>query len=294
VNSSDPDRAQQDLGGLAGLPGLETVTEQLAGVIAVVRAELARRDAGVTVARPAWKNLVFAGGPGSGKSRAAAAVGRVYRALGVLSSGHLVEVASADLAGATSRETGRLVREAVSRAGGGVLLVTDAHACADPWPGGQQVLRCLLEVLTERRDDLVVILAGQAGQLRSLLRAAPALASRFPATVEFPGYTAEQLAAIFATLAGEAGFTLTPAAARAASSVLGRAHGNRAGGSARLAARLLDQAAASQARRITTGCQPPPPTALRTILPSDIPDQVEVQGSRQPAPADEELPGPYL
>ena len=82
------DQAPQDLGGLAGLPGLGTVTEQLAQVIAVVTAELARRDAGVAVARPAWKNLVFAGGPGSGKSRAAAAVGRIYRELGVLSSGH--------------------------------------------------------------------------------------------------------------------------------------------------------------------------------------------------------------
>ena len=114
-----PDQAQQDLGGLAGLPGLETVTEQLAGAIAVVRAEQARRDAGVAVARPARKNMIFTGGPGSGKSRAAAAVGRVYRALGVLSSGHLTEVAGPDLAGATGRETGRLVREAASRARAG-------------------------------------------------------------------------------------------------------------------------------------------------------------------------------
>jgi hypothetical protein len=67
-------------------------------------------------------------------------------------------------------------------------------------------------VPTERRDDLVVILAGQAGQLRGPLRARPALASRSPATVDFPGYTARQLAMIFATLAGEAGFTLTPSA----------------------------------------------------------------------------------
>jgi SpoVK/Ycf46/Vps4 family AAA+-type ATPase len=78
VSGPDPDQAQQDLGGLAGLPGLETVTDQLAGAIAVVRAELAWRDAGVTVTRPAWKNLVFAGEPGSGKSLAAAAVGRIY------------------------------------------------------------------------------------------------------------------------------------------------------------------------------------------------------------------------
>lgn len=175
MNAPQRDQVEQDMGGLAGLPGLEAVREQLAGAIAVVRAELARRDAGAAVARPTRKNLIFTGGPGSGKTRAAAAVGRIYRALGLLSSGHLTEVASADLAGATSHETGRLVRDAASRARGGVLLITDAHAYAGPRLGGQQVLRNLQEVLTERRDDLVVVLAGQAAPLGSLLGATPAL-----------------------------------------------------------------------------------------------------------------------
>lgn len=203
-------------------------------------------------------------------------------------------MASADLAGATSHETGRLVRDAASRARDGVLLITDAHAYAGPRLGGQQVLRNLQEVLTERRDDLIVVLAGQAGPLGNLLGATPALASRFPATVDFPGYTAGQLGAIFATLAGEAGFTLTPAAARKASSVLAQANGNRAGGSARLAVRLLDEATASQARRITTARQAPLPTDLCTILAMDIPDQMHLQGSLAPACADKEWPGPYL
>ncbi len=294
MNDLDPDQAQQDMGELAGLPGLETVREQLAGAIAVVRAEQARRDAGVAVSRPARKNMVFTGDPGSGKSRAAAAVARVYRALGVLSSGHLTEVAGQDLAGSTSRETGRLVREAASRARGGVLLITDAHAYAGLRYGDQQVLRCLQEVLAEQREDLVVILAGQADQLRSLLHATPRLASRFPAAVDFPGYTAAQLAEIFATLAGEAGFTLTPAAARAAGAVLGRAQGDRAGGSARLAVWLLDQATASQARRITTARQSPSPATLCTISAADIPDQMQLQGSPELAHTDEEQPGPYL
>ena len=150
MKGPDPDQARQDLGGLAGLPGLETVTEQLAGVIAVVKAEVARRDAGVAVARPAWKNLVFAGGPGSGKSRAAAAVGRIYRSLGVLSSGHLIEAAAAGLTGATSRETDRLVREAASRARGGMLMITDTHNWASLRADDQRVLQCLQDVLAER------------------------------------------------------------------------------------------------------------------------------------------------
>lgn len=67
-------RARRNLGGLAALPGLETVTRQIADLIAVLRAEQARRRAGIEIRRPAWKNLVFTGGPGTGKSRAARAL----------------------------------------------------------------------------------------------------------------------------------------------------------------------------------------------------------------------------
>ncbi|MGO8892010.1 MAG: hypothetical protein ACLQB1_20280, partial [Streptosporangiaceae bacterium] len=67
--------------------GLETVAGQLGERIAVLRAEQARRQVGLAITRPAWKNLVFTGGPGAGKSRAARAVARVYAELGLLSSG---------------------------------------------------------------------------------------------------------------------------------------------------------------------------------------------------------------
>ena len=132
-----------------------------------------------------------------------------------------------------------------------------------------------------------MILAGQQGPLRDMLHANPALAARFPAVIDFPGYTAGQLAAIFATLAGEAGFTLTPDAARKAAAVLAEAdHG---AGNARLAVRLLDQVTVSQARRITTGPRPRDPATLSTIDAADIPGHVH---ARDP-PADD-WPGQYL
>ena len=79
-----------DTGGLAALAGLEMAAGQLS--------------------RPAWKNLVFTGGPGTGKSRAAAAIARLYRDLGVLSYGNLIELHPADLAGATALDTARRSR----------------------------------------------------------------------------------------------------------------------------------------------------------------------------------------
>jgi len=290
VSGSVPaDGAGQDLGGLGGLPGLDSVREQLAGVIAVIQTEVARRDAGLVVLRLAWKNLVFVGGPGSGKSRTAAAVGRIYRQLGVLSQGHLTEVSSADLAGATGRETGRQVREAASIARGGILMITDADAWAGLQDRDLQVLRGLQEVLTAFRADLAVILAGQGDPLRGLLAASPALASRFPTIIDFPPYTGGQLAAIFAALAGEVGFTLTPAARRKAGAVLGPA-----AGSSRLAVRMLDQATARQARRITTGAQPSAPADLGTITASDIPDHLPPPDAPDTASKPDQWPGQYL
>ena len=112
-------------------------------------------------------------------------------------------MAAASVVGATPRETGVLVGETVKRAGGGIMMIPDMHAWYRPPDRGQQVLRRLYQELTEWRDDLAVILAGQAGPLRGLLRASPPLAARFPAVIDFPGYTAGQFAAIFATLGPE-------------------------------------------------------------------------------------------
>jgi hypothetical protein len=132
-----------DMGGLASLPGLERVSEQIGGLIAVLRAEQARRQAGVAVKRPAWKNLVFAGGPGSGRTRAARAVARLYTELGLLSFGHLREIAAADLIGTTWQETGTLVTDAARRAGDDLLMINEAHGWHNLPDRGRHLLRCL-------------------------------------------------------------------------------------------------------------------------------------------------------
>ena len=288
----DLDR-EPGMGGLAGLPGLEAVGEQLAGLIAVLRAEQARRQGGTAVTRAAWKNLVFTGGPGCGKTRAARAVARIYTGLGLLAFGHLREIAAADLAGATLQETGTLVADAARRAGGDLLMINDAHAWYRLPDRGRHLLRCLYQELTFSRDhaagQLAVILAGQAGPLGDLLRASPALAARFPVVIDFPGYTASQLAAIFAALAGEAGLTLSPDAARKAAAVLAEAEAGHRSGNARLAVWLLDQATARQARRIATAAQPCDPATLSVIDAADIPAHVQ-----PPDPPADDWPGQYL
>jgi hypothetical protein len=134
-----------------------------------------------------------------------------------------------------------------------------------------------------------VILAGQEGPLRDMLHANPALTARFPAVIDFPGYTAGQVAAIFATVAREAGFTLTPDAVRKAATVLAQAETGKGSGNARLAVRLLDQVTVSQARRITTAAQSLDPATVSTIDAADVPEHVH-----PPAPPADDWPGQYV
>jgi transcriptional regulator with XRE-family HTH domain len=282
--------------GLAVLLHRETVHGPLNEVMAALKAQQSRRAAGSTVRRPVWKNLVFTGGPGTGRSRAAVAVGQDYRRLGVLATGHVIEAAAADLVGASPGETGKLLAEAVRPASGGILMINAAHDWQRLPDHGQQVLRRLYEQLTEyrneRRDELAVILAGHAGPLRSLLHGSPSLAARFRAVVDFPGFTPGQLAVIFGSLADEAGLTLTPAAESKAAGVLARAEGGQGSGNARLAVRLLNQTTTIQALRVAAASAAAglDQSALNTLDVTDIPDQLQPEQT----PAEENWPGQYL
>ena len=204
--------------------------------------------------------------------------------------------AAALLVGAGPGETAKLLAEAIRPASGGILMINAAHDWQRLPDHGQQVLRRLYEQLTEyrneRRDELAVILAGQAAALRSLLHASPSLAARFRAVIDFPGFTPGQLAVIFGSLADEAGLTLTPAAQSKAAGVLARAEGDHGSGNARLAVRLLNQTTAIQALRVAAASAAPgrDPAALNTLSAADIPDQLHPEQ----APPEEYWPGQYL
>jgi SpoVK/Ycf46/Vps4 family AAA+-type ATPase len=263
---------------LVGLPGLEAVERQLGDVIAVLRVEQ-RRTAGLAVKRPVWKNLVFAGAPGSGKSRTAAAVGCFYEELGLLSSGHLDEVSAMDLVGENRSETSALVAGAAKRSTGCVLMINDVHAWLGLSDRGQHVMWELYEKLTEyrkeMRDDLAVILAVSQNPLRRLLYAAPPLAARFRAVIDFPGYTPGQLAEIFGTLADEAGLSLTQEAESKAAALLAQAEAAHASGNARLAVRLLHQVISAQAPCVAAPPEAQHPATLSTVVEADIPEHLD-------------------
>jgi stage V sporulation protein K len=281
-----------DTGGLVAVPGLEMVAGQLAadhGAAGWAGSPKGRhRDHPACLEEPG-----IHGGPGTGKSRAAIAIARLYCDLGVLHYGNLIEIPAADLPGATTRDTAAQIRESL-KVTGDLVMITGAHAWRDLPDHGQHILRCLYQVLTEARkfhgDELAVILAGQDGPLRAMLRTSPALAARFPVIIGFPGYTPAQLTAILQTLAAEAGLTLTPGAARKAVAVLADAENGDATGNARLAAQLLTQATTNQAHRLTSSPRSFDAAVLAAICAADIPEHLPFP---EPSARDQH-PGQYL
>jgi type II secretory pathway predicted ATPase ExeA len=234
------------------------------------------------------------GTPGSGRSRAAAAVGHVYKELGRLAYGHLDETPAINLVGVTRAEAHALIAAATKRATGSVLRINDAHVWTGLPDGGLQVLWELCKKLTEYRDELrdelAVILAGQTEPLRRMLSAVPPMAARFRAVIHFAGYTTAQLVAIFATLAAEGGFTLTPEAEQAATALIAQAEADHPYGNARLVVRLLNQIISAQALRVTACSDAHDQATLSTIIEADMPEHLE----RNHPPSDQSRLGQYL
>jgi Holliday junction resolvasome RuvABC ATP-dependent DNA helicase subunit len=274
-------KASEGRSELEQLPGLGSVRAQLAAVIAVTEAERARQAAGVTV-RAGWKNLVFAGGAGTGKSRVAGILARIYRDAGVLSAGTITEVSRAGLSGDHLAETIRLCDDAFDQARGGILLISDAHLPSAVPSQDRRVLQTVAEqTAANRGGDLVVILAGPEPQITLFLDDNQVLADRFPTTITFAPKTPADLAAIFTQRAAEAGFTLGHGAATKAARVLSNA--GRRSGTARLAIRLLDQATAAQARRVMTSAGQ---VALTVLTADDIPGTAAAVPGTARHPAD--------
>ncbi|GGV08186.1 hypothetical protein GCM10010182_29320 [Actinomadura cremea] len=258
---------------LAACVGIEPAKREIEALVAEAEAARLRREAGMAAAaRP--RHLVFAGGPGTGKTTVARILGRIYAGRGVLSSGHLVEVERADLLGEYATESVLRVRRAVEQALGGVLVVRDAHSLVssgDP-ARGREVLDVLVATVQAHTEDLVVVLTGPEAELNGLLKAHSDLAAFFPRSVRFPALTEDELVRVFAAKAADAGFALADGVLDKVRALLQAAPQGPGTGSARTMVNLLDRAVALQGRRVLADGVVDETESLDEILLEDVPD----------------------
>jgi len=274
--SSEPARparpVDEVLAELDALIGLAPVKAEVKLVTALLRVQRLRRDRGLPAAESS-RHLVFTGNPGTGKTTVARLLAQIYRSLEVVERGHLVETDRSGLVAGFVGQTAPRVVALFDRADEGVLLVDEAYALARGGESdfGREAVDTLVKLIEDRRDRLVVIVAGYPGEMADFIDSNPGLRSRFPRTIHFPDYTTEELVEIVDRMAEQHSYRFTDGARRAVREYLERQERGPGFGNARLARNLFEQSIAQQAQRLvrrTTHSD----RDLVTITAPDVPD----------------------
>jgi replication-associated recombination protein RarA len=245
-----PQEDVEDLGGalddLERLVGLEAAKREINEQVQLIRITQMRAAAGLknpTVGR----HLVFVGNPGTGKTTVARIVGRIYRALKVVPDGHLVETDASGLVAGYVGQTAIKTAEQITAALGGILFIDEAYGLTRN-DFGLEAIDTLVKGMEDHRDELVVIVAGYTTEMGEFLSANPGLQSRFPTTITFDDYSADELLEILRRIATDHDYVV-PADDRLATAI-GARMGQTAFGNAREMRNMFEAAVRRQAWRL--------------------------------------------
>ncbi len=259
------------------LTGLARVKQEVHRQVAVLRVEKLRTEAGLKNAT-ITRHLVFVGNPGTGKTTVARLVSGIYKALGLLTKGQLVEVDRSELVAGYLGQTATKTADVVTSAAGGVLFIDEAYSLTSGDNGadqyGREAVDTLVKEMEDRRDDLVVIVAGYPEPMEVFIDANPGLASRFRTTIEFDDYSDDELTEILTGLADAADYELVPEALLKFGEILEATPRDRSFGNGRFARNVLEAAIGRQAWRLRD-VTAPTRDELRQIHAEDLTDEPE-------------------
>ncbi|WP_124727477.1 AAA family ATPase [Staphylospora marina] len=179
---------------LSQLVGLVNIKEFVKEIYAWLEVGKRRKAAGLAADEQVL-HMIFTGNPGTGKTTVARILGRLFKEMGVLSRGHLVEVERADLVGEYIGHTAQKTREHVRKALGGILFIDEAYSLARGGDKdfGKEAIDTLVKAMEDHKNDFILILAGYPEEMEWFLRLNPGLPSRFPVHLKFQDFTLEEL-----------------------------------------------------------------------------------------------------
>ena len=180
------------------LIGLAPVKMRIRQIASLLLVERLRSQIGLSTEPPSL-HMCFTGRPGTGKTSIALRMAKILHRLGYVQRGHMVQATRDDLVGQYVGHTAPKTKEILQKAIGGVLFIDEAYylyRAENERDYGQEAIEILLQFMENRRDDLVVILAGYKDRMDSFFQSNPGFHSRIAHHIEFPDYTLEELMAI--------------------------------------------------------------------------------------------------
>jgi SpoVK/Ycf46/Vps4 family AAA+-type ATPase len=198
---------------LNSLIGLAKAKDQVNAFIAVHAANIERKKKNLAPVSVGL-HLVFTGSPGTGKTTVARLVGRLYKAIGILDSGEIVEVDRSDLIAGYVGQTALKTQAKIAEADGGVLFIDEAYSLSadskSEYGFGDEAIATLVKAMEDKRGSFAVVVAGYSEDMDEFIKSNKGLKSRFQTFIDFEDYTSDELVDIFKLIASQADVICPP------------------------------------------------------------------------------------
>lgn len=268
----DPRTLEELLAEMDALVGLTKVKEDVRTLINFLKVSRLREEEGLSTATMSH-HLVFTGNPGTGKTTIARMLAGIYKKMGLLKKGQLIEADRSTLVAGYAGQTAIKTQEVIQSALGGVLFIDEAYSLANDEQDafGKESIETILKGMEDHRDELVVIVAGYTDLMHKFIDSNPGLSSRFGKYFEFPDYTGEEMDAIFDGFCKKSGYVMDEDLSGYLAGEFDRLHAEKAEnfGNARTVRNVFEKAISNHANRVA-GLTDPNKHDLELLTKEDI------------------------
>lgn len=265
---------------LAGIIGLNSVKDFVRTQYRMCLATEKRRKADLKVDTTQSLNMIFAGNPGTGKTTIARVVADMFKSMGILKKGQLVETDKAGLIAEYVGQTAKKTEDVFKSAMGGVLFIDEAYSITNGGSSfGQECIDTLVKLIEDHKGEIIVILAGYSKEMNDFMKSNSGLESRFPLRIDFPDYSVSELFGISKQMISGRGFNLAEGTDTIIEEeiIQMKRHANASSGNGRMVRNFVEGIIRRQSSRIAT--TDVTETELTMIIPTDVKvDSSEITG----------------